>query len=97
MVKTKTSRKGKVTVKKKTPAKKIVKIQAEIPEDLNWDCCSGGPRSSKCWGVYGVGMIGALVYFISNATSFLGGVVGILKAIVWPAFLVHALLGFLGL
>ena len=38
--------------------------------------------------IYGLGFIGALVYFISHATSFWMGVVGFLKAIVWPAFLV---------
>ena len=39
--------------------------------------------------VYGLGLIGAAVYFISQATSFWIGVLGFLKAIVWPAFLVY--------
>ena len=39
--------------------------------------------------VYGLGFIGAAVYFISTATSFWMGVLGFLKAIVWPAFLVY--------
>ncbi len=39
--------------------------------------------------VYGLGFIGAVVYFISTATSFWMGVLGILKAIVWPAMLVY--------
>jgi hypothetical protein len=43
-------------------------------------------------GIYGLGWIGALVYYISHATSFWGGVVGFLKALVWPAFLVYELL-----
>lgn len=38
--------------------------------------------------VYGLGFIGAAIYFISTATSFGMGVLGFLKAIVWPAFLV---------
>jgi hypothetical protein len=38
--------------------------------------------------VYGLGFIGAAIFFISQATSFWMGVLGILKAIVWPAFLV---------
>ncbi|MBN1496020.1 MAG: hypothetical protein JXA07_04570 [Spirochaetes bacterium] len=38
--------------------------------------------------VYGLGLIGAAVYYISNATGFWMGVLGFLKAIVWPAFLV---------
>ena len=39
--------------------------------------------------IYGLGMIGAAVYFIAQATSFWVGVVGFLKALVWPAFLVY--------
>ena len=39
--------------------------------------------------VYGLGLIGAAIYFISHAASFWLGVLGLLKAIVWPAFLVY--------
>lgn len=39
--------------------------------------------------VYGLGFIGAAIYFISAATSLWTGVLGFLKAIVWPAFLVY--------
>jgi hypothetical protein len=39
--------------------------------------------------VYGLGFIGAAVYFISTATSFWVGVLGFVKAIVWPAVLVY--------
>ncbi len=39
--------------------------------------------------VYGLGFVGAAVYFISHATSFWIGLFGILKAILWPAFLVY--------
>ncbi|GAP12989.1 hypothetical protein LARV_00730 [Longilinea arvoryzae] len=38
--------------------------------------------------VYGLGFIGACVYFIGQATTFWLGVLGFLKALVWPAFLV---------
>jgi len=44
--------------------------------------------------VYGMGFVGALVYFIQHATTFWIGVFGILKAIVWPALLVYNLLEF---
>ena len=47
--------------------------------------------------VYCLGFIGAAVYYISHATGFGMGVIGFLKAIVWPAFLVYELLGFLGM
>lgn len=45
--------------------------------------------------VYGVGFIGAAVYFIGTATSFWMGVLGFLKAVVWPAILVYELLKFI--
>jgi len=40
--------------------------------------------------VYGLGLIGAAIYFIGGATGFWMGVLGFLKAIVWPVFLVLA-------
>lgn len=46
--------------------------------------------------VYGVGLIGAAIYYISAATGFWMGVVGLLKALVWPAFLVYEALKSLG-
>jgi len=46
--------------------------------------------------VYVLGVVGAAVYYISHAAGFWVGVVGFLKAIVWPAFLVYGLLSFLG-
>lgn len=45
--------------------------------------------------VYGLGLIGALVYYIQEADGFWAVIVGILKALVWPAFLVYHLLKFL--
>lgn len=39
--------------------------------------------------VYGLGLIGAAIYFISHAATFWLGVLGFLKAIVWPAILVY--------
>lgn len=46
-------------------------------------------RGAQWDGVYGLGFIGAAVYFIQHATTFWMGVYGILKAIVWPAILVY--------
>jgi hypothetical protein len=54
-------------------------------------------RGGFAGGVYGLGFIGAAVYFIGHAASFWGGVLGFLKAIVWPAFVIHKLMGFLGM
>lgn len=39
--------------------------------------------------VYGLGFIGAAFYFIGTATGFWMGMLGVLKAIVWPAILVY--------
>ena len=81
----------------KTPETKTFKIEAEIPGDLK-DLCSHKSYSRvKCGGIYGIGVIGALFYFISNATGIVDGLIGVVKAFLWPAFLVHSLLGFLGL
>ena len=52
--------------------------------------------STSSGAVYGLGFIGAAIYFISQATSFWVGVVGFLKAIVWPAFMVYEALKALG-
>lgn len=46
-------------------------------------------------GAYFLGFIGAAVYFIQHADSFWAGVLGFLKAIVWPALLVYKLLEYL--
>jgi hypothetical protein len=39
--------------------------------------------------VYGLGFIGALVYYIGSATSFWDGLYGVFQSIVWPAYLVY--------
>lgn len=46
--------------------------------------------------VYGLGLIGAAVFYIQQADTLWTGIIGIAKAIVWPAFVVYKLLGFLG-
>jgi len=44
---------------------------------------------------YFMAFIGAAVFYIQQATSFGIGVIGFLKALVWPAFLVYNLLQFI--
>ncbi len=41
--------------------------------------------------VYGIGMIGAWVYFFTRAVDNQERVLAILKGLVWPAFLVYGL------
>ncbi len=45
--------------------------------------------------VYGLGLIGALVYYFSVAIGFGAFITAILKSLVWPAFLVYHLMQFL--
>jgi hypothetical protein len=46
--------------------------------------------------VYGLGLIGAAIYYISTAGSFMAGVLGFLKALIWPVFLVYEAFSFFG-
>ena len=56
----------------------------------------GMKNNMRCGGVssavYGLGFVGAFVYHIQHATSSLDGLMGLLKALVWPALLVYKLL-----
>lgn len=53
-------------------------------------------KSGAAGAVYGLGFIGAVIYFIPQATTFWEGLMGFLKALVWPAFLVYEALKHLG-
>lgn len=50
------------------------------------------PKQAPQSALYFFGFIGAAVYYISIAAGFWTGVLGFLKACVWPAFLVYELL-----
>jgi len=53
-------------------------------------CCS----AHGCGGCgYFLGFIGALIFYMQQATGFWSVILGILKAIVWPVFLVLKILG----
>ena len=47
--------------------------------------------------VYCMGLIGALVYYIQNADTIGQGLIGVFKAILWPAFVVYKSLPLLNL
>jgi len=53
--------------------------------------CMTHKNSAGC--IYGLGFLGAVIYYISTATGFWMGVLGFLKAIVWPVFAVMKILG----
>ncbi len=85
------------------PVKEKMKKRPDVDikvRNLDKLCKDEKKKSWKCGGCgggfYGLGFLGAAIYYISTATSFWVGVLGILKAIVWPAFLVFELLKFLG-
>ena len=58
-----------------------------------WRTRTGGSEQAAA---YGLGLIGALVYYIQQADGFWPGVLGVLKALVWPAFAVYYLLKVVG-
>jgi hypothetical protein len=61
-------------------------------------CCIPKGNGGSCGGaVYGLGFVGAAIYYISVATGFWNGVWGVIKAIVWPAFLTFELMKYLGM
>ena len=49
---------------------------------------SGAPAGGG-GAVYGLGIIGSLIWFWQQASGFGEHIVAILKAFVWPAFLVY--------
>ena len=52
-------------------------------------------RGGASGGIYGLAFLGALFYYIQHAASFGAGVLGVLKAMVWPAVLIYKILEFL--
>lgn len=58
---------------------------------------AGGGASAPFGGIYLITIIGAAVYFIGRADGFWEGVLGLLKALVWPAFVVYRVLELLNL
>ena len=54
----------------------------------------GAPVASG--GGYGLAMLGALVYFLSEADDIGDGLWGALKAIAWPATLTYEVLRYIG-
>jgi hypothetical protein len=50
----------------------------------------GGMRGG---GIYFLGFVGALLYYLNISHGFGSSIVALLKAMVWPGFLVYKLLG----
>ena len=70
----------------------VIKTKKEKKASCKVKGCGG-----HCDGaIYFFGFIGAAIYYISISTGFWMGVLGFLKAMVWPLFVVLELLKFLG-
>jgi len=78
-------------------------IGAKIEKECNDEDCKSWHVKSKatvpgCGGaVYGLGFLGALFYYLTTAPTLLDGIIGVLKAIVWPAVIVYEIMSFLGM
>jgi len=85
--------------KKKSNASVNIKID-DVGKLVSRAKCSA-PKVSSCKPsggcLYFLGMVGAAIYYISSATGFWVGVWGVIKALVWPAFLVFELMKGLGM
>jgi hypothetical protein len=69
-------------------------------ETKNWceSTCRHIPsRGCGGYAIYGLGFLGALVYYLTTATSLWEGFLGIIKAVLWPAFLVYGALNSVGM
>ena len=75
----------------------------ELEDEKDWKDCDnyqwrrwkhhhyhhGYRRKGGGSAVYGLGFIGAVIFFIGHATTFWAGVLGFFQALVWPAYLVY--------
>jgi len=64
-------------------------------KDTKLSCKTYTGNSGGC--AYFLAALGAAIYYISTATGFWMGVLGVLNALVWPAFLMFELFKFLGM
>jgi len=70
-------------------------MNTEENKNCNCSCNKNMNACGPSGAVYGLGMIGAAIYYIQHANTFWIGVLGVLKALVWPAFLVFKFMEFL--
>lgn len=54
-------------------------------------------RGGASEAVYGLGLLGAWFYYLTHATTFWLGLLGIIKGIFWPAVLVFEALKYFGM
>jgi hypothetical protein len=70
-------------------------------KEMDSTCCSHKKRGMGAHGssgaLYGLGMIGAIVFYLQHATTFWDGILGFFKGVFWPAMLVHKVFELLGM
>jgi len=76
--------------KKKTTKRKVKKTVKPVK-------CIGLKNHCSSGCGYFIGFLGAAIYYISTATGFWNGVWGVIKALVWPAFLVFEIMKYFGM
>jgi hypothetical protein len=84
-----------ILFKRKRIIRLILLLARRLQMAKESECCEkpskvGGGAASG--GVYGLAFLGALIYYLGHAETFWMGVLGVLKAIVWPAILIYKLL-----
>jgi hypothetical protein len=83
------------TAQEQTRAEKPTTTQEPAKAQKPKKPAMGRPGGGGGDAVYGIGMIGAWVYYFKRATTTQERVQAFLRGLVWPAFLVHDLLVFL--
>ena len=78
---------------KETQTEKHECCQDVFKRGKHHDHCNCNQSSA----LYGLGVIGALFYFLQNAATFTAVIIGIFKAIFWPAFIIFRVLTDLGI
>ena len=55
----------------------------------NKKCCGRNRSTMSGDAVYFFGLVGSAVYYVQHSDTFMMGLIGILKAIIWPAMMIY--------
>jgi hypothetical protein len=80
-------------IKEKQPKKETCCSDEIFSRGKHHHKCNCGNSSA----IYGLGIFGALFYFLQGVTTFTAVIVGIFKSIFWPAFLLFKVLTLLNM
>ena len=71
------------------PRGKTKDAESEYCEDEKYMRKKWHPHNTTFGGVYFLAFIGAAIYYIQQSETFWTGVLGFLKAIIWPTMLIY--------